>query len=467
MNANSIETVTEAAPSQPLYTIGTLRYDRRGVAWLFAWLLWGDFAFTFFESVFVRFMPLYLKDLHASNTLIGIMTGSIAGLVNILFLPNISQWSDRFRSRLGRRIPFLLVVTPLTVLSLIGIGFAPELGGWLHRRFVSGYFPSLSLATFVLGLLCVFVVLYHFFNMVLVSSFNWLLRDVVPQTLMARFLSWFRIVATIGSFFFLWGVFPSMVNYRHEAFLGIGLFYFASFLLMCWKVKEGGYPEPPPRKSGVLFLGSFGSYFRNCLSVPLYRNFFLAYVLVMMAISSASPFLTLYARHDLSLGMDDIGKIFAYSALISAVAYFPIGWFCEKITPFRVALISLGFLVGGSLLAYSFVGSGRSWFLYSLLFTIPSVGWTLGALTISMQLFPSRDFGQFFSGLNVFGCGGLITGNFLIGELMDATGSHYRIVFIWSAVFFGAAIAPMISVYRGWLQHGGRESYVAPLPKHL
>ena len=51
----------------------------------------GDFAYTFFESIFGPFIPLYLKDLHASNTVIGVMTGSIAGVVNILFLPNLSR----------------------------------------------------------------------------------------------------------------------------------------------------------------------------------------------------------------------------------------------------------------------------------------------------------------------------------------------------------------------------------------
>lgn len=94
----STEHPPEASPQsakKPLadrsYAVGTLRYTFRGLLVLFLWLLWGDFAFTFFENIFSRFVPLYLKDFHASNSLIGIMTGSIAGLVNILFLPNISQ----------------------------------------------------------------------------------------------------------------------------------------------------------------------------------------------------------------------------------------------------------------------------------------------------------------------------------------------------------------------------------------
>ena len=58
------------------YSTENLTYTRTGLLALSFWLLWGDFAFNFFESVFGRFLPIYLKDLQASNTLIGLMGGS-------------------------------------------------------------------------------------------------------------------------------------------------------------------------------------------------------------------------------------------------------------------------------------------------------------------------------------------------------------------------------------------------------
>ena len=137
------------SPSAPKksYRISTLRYSLRGLVVLSLWLLWGDFAFTFFESIFAKFIPLYLRDLHASNALIGVMTGSFSGIVNILFLPNISQWSDPTRSRLGRRIPFLYVVTPpLTVVSFLAVGFAPEIlvyRDWKRHGGPNGYVPPI------------------------------------------------------------------------------------------------------------------------------------------------------------------------------------------------------------------------------------------------------------------------------------------------------------------------------------
>jgi len=97
------EPTTASTAGRKLYRAGSLRYTLGGVTVLFVWLLWGDFCFTIFESVFGRFLPLYLKDLQASNKLIGVMTGSLGGMVNVLFLPGISMASDRHRGRWGRR----------------------------------------------------------------------------------------------------------------------------------------------------------------------------------------------------------------------------------------------------------------------------------------------------------------------------------------------------------------------------
>ncbi len=130
----SVETIAVFYPGlyqykdgSPAYRIGSLAYTQRQLTSLFLWLLGGDFAFTFFEQIFGRFLPIFAKDQGASDTLVGVMTGSIAGLVNLFFLPGISTRSDHHRGPLGGRIPFLLLSTPCTVASLLLVGFATEI----------------------------------------------------------------------------------------------------------------------------------------------------------------------------------------------------------------------------------------------------------------------------------------------------------------------------------------------------
>lgn len=454
-------------PPTNIYVVGALKYDHRSLVVLFGWLLWGDFAFNFFEQVFGRFMPLYLDDLKASNTLIGITTGSIAGMVNILFLPNISQWCDRLRTRWGRRIPMLLVMAPLTTLSLLGVGYAPEIGTWLHDHVTAGLVPWLSSTTLLLSLLCIFSVAFHFFNMALVNAYNWLLRDVVPQVIMARFLSWFRIVGNVAGVLFLWYVFPTMISHRKETFLTVAVFYIFAFTMMCWKVKEGDYPAPEPHVEGSNLLTRFGAYFRDCLALPIYRNFFIAYVLVVVGTNSAGSFITLYTRNTLHLTMDEMGHYGAYTIVFSSLLLIPAGWLCDKLSPIKIVLFSLIVITLTPLCAYLFVDNKAAWLGYSLLSQIPAVGWGLGSVALSMTLFPDRVFGQFSAGMNVFGCGGMIFGNYLAGVFMDATHGNFRFIFLWSVLFYAIAIIPMYLVYRDWKKFGGQKKYIAPVPVHM
>lgn len=462
INASLSEAVPP--PGRKIYRVGTLRYTLGGVTVLFLWLLWGDFCFTIFESIFGKFLPLYMKDLEASNKMIGVMTGSIGGIVNVLFLPNISMASDRHRGRWGRRIPFLFWSTPCAVGALVLVGFSSEIGAWLHRSLVA--LPgAVSVSMVTLGLLSVLVVAYHFFNMVLVNIYNCLLRDVVPPELMARFLALFRVVGTLGTFVFSWYLFPHVVEHRQVVCAGIGFTYLAAFLLMCWRVKEGEYPPPSTAESRTSFFRSFVAYFREALSVPIYRNYLIMYAMVTAASTSAGAFVTLFARNSLQLSMDDIGKVLAWSALGSALTYVPMGYLCDKITPMRVALISLLALAVAWGLGFFLAQDRTTWLVYSVVVAmLPSVGWNLGFNALTMQLFPTEKFGQLSTSLNVFGYGSIIVGNYLAGWFIDLVGSDYRMIFVWSLGWFTLAVVPMALVYRDWKRFGGPHHYVAPLP---
>ena len=98
-----------AASATPVvYRAGTLTYTRLGLVALFAWLLWGVFCNTMTDAVIPSILPLRLRALDAPNWLIGVLITSLAGLLNVAVCPWISFKSDRYRSRFGRRIPFIL-----------------------------------------------------------------------------------------------------------------------------------------------------------------------------------------------------------------------------------------------------------------------------------------------------------------------------------------------------------------------
>jgi maltose/moltooligosaccharide transporter len=306
---------------------------------------------------------------------------------------------------------------------------------------------------------------FHFFNMVLVNAYNWLIRDVVPLEVMSRFLACFSIVGGVSGTLFLWFVFPHLMTNRREIFFAVGLFYLVAFFLMCRNVKEGEYPPPTPPEDRPGVLQTYVVYFRECLQIPLYRNFFIVALLVAAANNCAGNFITLFASDTLSLNMANMGHIFAWTSATSLIFLYPIGWLCDRFSPMHVALGAITSMLLVAVLALLFIHSQTGYLVYSLASSLPGMAWGLGLRAASMKLFPVKKFGQFSSGLNVFSCGAMIVGNVLIGALMDWSHSNYRMAFLWTAVISAAAIFPMISIIRGWEAHGGHNNYIAPLPK--
>ena len=260
----------------------------------------------------------------------------------------------------------------------------------------------------------------------------------------------------------MWWVFPHLISYRKPVFVSVGLAYTVIFLLMCWRVKEGEYP-PPTATAHPSVLKSFLRYFRDCLSIPMYRDFFIVWVLVAVGMNCAGAFGTLFVWKTLGISMEDLGHVSAWLTLANMVAYLPMGWLCDKFHPLRIAISGLVVYVLFWAAAYWLVQDRTTWLVFSILGMLPGTMWGLGSYVLSMEIFPSEKFGQFSAGLNVFGCGALIIGNYLIGAFMDWNGNNYRLVYVWNIVFCVLAIAAMIPVYRGWRKHGGPDQYVPPL----
>lgn len=391
------------------------------------------------------------------------MTGTVGGVLAVFVMPPVSMASDRYRGRWGRRIPFLVWATPCTVGALLLMGWAPEIGGWLYRN-VPLLPPAFSEAGVILTTLCVFLLIFHVANMILVNLFNALLRDVVPESVMGRFVSLFRIVAALGSFVFSWGIFPHSLVNRQLVCAGLGAVYLVGYLLMCWRVKEGACPPPPPQQEGwKSYLQQYRDYYREFLGIRLYRNLMLALVLTVFATSAVNPFIVLFARNSLGLDMETIGKIFAWSYFAGALAYWPAGYLCDRVGSIPVWFWGLLAYAGALLGGYFWVHGGTGWLVFSLIVILPVAVMALALTACMLQLFAREKFAQFFSCLIVFGWGGgSIFGNYLAGWLVDLCRDDYRVIFLWAAICSLLAAGRMALTWREWRQHGGPDRYVAP-----
>ena len=122
----------------------------------------------------------------------------------------------------------------------------------------------------------VFMVCFTFFNSFVGSVFWYLFNDVVPEHLLARFMSLFRLVSLATASVYKFFIFRYAGTHSTEIMVGISLLYFFGFGLMCLMVKEGQYPPAPAYVDGQAdAFSAIKTFAQECLTLPHYWYIFL------------------------------------------------------------------------------------------------------------------------------------------------------------------------------------------------
>jgi maltose/moltooligosaccharide transporter len=90
--------------------------------WLGFGFLGVQLAFTLYNA----FLPLMYREFISSRALIGLLMGT-DNLIGLILIPIIGAWSDRVNSKLGRRLPFIIVAIPFATLTFFAIPFAAQM----------------------------------------------------------------------------------------------------------------------------------------------------------------------------------------------------------------------------------------------------------------------------------------------------------------------------------------------------
>lgn len=462
-------TVDAAPPAPAKYRVGTLTYTKAGLVALFFWLLWGDFCLTLMETVIPTVLPIKLQSLQAPATLIALLMTTIPHTLTVLVTPAISFRSDRFRSRWGRRIPFLLVPTPILAVLLALIGYAEPIG-----RAVAPL-VSASPATATLLVISVLLVAFQFFNMFVTSIYYYLFNDVVPDVVLARFMALFRVVGAAAGWAYHTFIFPYAQTHMVEIFVGAGVLYGVGFGLMCLMVREGQYPPPPPKLEGRTgLIASIRTYAVECFTHRFYWDFFLANASWTL-VGAASAFGVLFS---LSMGLTttQLGYIAGTAQLVSMFILYPAGMLTDRLHPLRVVLIVVGIYIPlyAVPLCYLFFDPAPSTVLTIAIahaaITLPVAAmWNTAELPLFMKLLPRERYGQFASANALVRSAAMIVGGLVAGGLIDLMravhgGSDfaYRYIPLWQVSFFTLSLVFYYRVYRQWKARGGDAGYTPP-----
>jgi MFS family permease len=443
------------APGSKRWSVGTLTYTGGGLVALFALLLLGDFSWSMRDRSVGPMAQWYLKHLEVPNFLFALLISSFPALVGLILSPIISVKSDRHRGPRGRRIPFLLITTPIAAAGMIGLALTPQIA-----RAVHAFMPGES--EMVVAVVCfgVFWAAFEFATIAASAVFGGLINDVVPKELLGRFHGLFRAVSLIDGIIFNFWLFGKVETYYTVILLVIGVVYGLSFYWVCLKVKEGDYPPPPPHASSHPLAG-VSSYFKECFSRPYYVGVFVMTTVASLVFMPVNVFMIPYAG-SLGMSMDAYGKCMALTFAISLVLAYPIGWLSDRFHPLRVCMVCLlGYAVVTAWGAFN-ARDPHTFAIALVLHGVLSGCYFTASASMGQRLYPHFRFAQFASAAGIIGSlGGMIIGP-AVGGIIDATSNAYHHTFTIGSIIAVIALLLSTIVHAQFIRLGGPKGYVAP-----
>jgi MFS family permease len=416
----------DAATPTRTWTVGTLAYTRGALAVLFVWLLWGDVAWWMRERSAQPMMQVLLKKFHASDFITGLCLITAPSLVWVVVGPVVGYWSDNHRGRWGRRIPFLLWTTPLVALAMAGLGMSPELGAILNRH-CGG-----TAGTWDLSVLWVIGLCWALFEIGALSAnavFSALINDVVPRPLIGRFFGVFRAVSLATGIFFNARIIGHAEQHFRIIFLGIGLLYAAGLVLMCMKVKEGGYPPAPPPVPGNPVAVAVRSYFRDCFTHPYYLwgiAFFAFGNLAFVPVNTYS----LSAARSYGVSLERFGQYYVVMFVCSFVLAYPLGWLADRFHPVRVGVAAVATSALAGFASFLLLKDASTFGAALLAHGVIAGCFYTGTASLCQVIFPKLKFAQFTAAASMVNSLCQVLLGPVLGRFLDLTGNQYRFAFL-------------------------------------
>ena len=457
------------------YNCGTLTYTKIGLFAIFAWMLWGDFCFTLMEAVVPSILPLKLKSLGCSNWLMGLVLTAAPCFISMTVGPYVSFKSDRYRSKWGRRIPFILWSMPFLCIFLSLLGLSDDICALLqrHSEFLRHYTP----ATITIILVALFLIVFQFFNMFVNSVFWYLFNDVVPAQFLARFMGAFRIVGTAAGALYNCFIFQYAGTHMREIFIGVALLYLIGFGAACLKIKEGQYPPPDEQeKAAGRGMQGLKTFFKESFTHKFYwfRFLFTSFSAVGWAIY---PF-SIFFQQEMGLSLGQIGKISGIGSIAVMAAMYLMAIFVDRWHPLRICVYGSIFSVLSGMIGWVwiFVSIPGDYYFWLCLGNLVIAAFLSALVDVAgtpaqMRIFPKSRYGQFCSAQAMLRSSFQIAGGILAGLYIDVVkifchGSDYAYRFncVWGTVFGMIGAIFTVKVYREWYRLGGDKHFHPPAP---
>ena len=465
---------------------GTLTYTRSQLFSVFSWLLGAEVVFVLIDIIEPQVMPVLLKFHGASDKEIAIIIGSFNAVLQLLIMPPLGYWSDRLRTKWGRRIPVLFWATPFVSLFLAITPFAPELAAWFgHVPLLNEWMHLLPVAPVIL-VFALLVLLYRAVQTATNVCFFGLLRDVVPDTHMGRFLALFRVFGAAGTAVVSYWLLGLTETHSRHIFIGIAVLNLICFSLLCWFIREGSYPPPEKSTAGEgagrtrRTWAATKVFMRESYRHPVYLWVYFVRVCLYGALLGLSHFTIFFPQHELGMSLQQIGAIRTYPLLIWVVIAFPVGWLVDRRGAVDVLRWGLVMITLGYVLTFLFANGHTTFLVGNLIFGVAFWAVMMTQLKLTAEVFHPQRYSQ-LAGANTIvqslmiaviispACGWILDAlkgqsySLPLPGVGDVSFGPYRLVYLMMGACYLLALFGVNRVQHHMRKLTGPDGYVAPL----
>lgn len=395
-----------------------------------AWSMYNTFVPPMLEG---KFVPELLATLGLEIGILTTITGVIMTVDNIfgvIFQPLFGALSDKTRTRIGRRMPYITVGLPISALLFALIPLMPSLGWFM----------------FVL-------ILFNFVMSTWRAPVVALMPDLTPPTMRSQANGVINLMGGVGSMlaFVLGGV---LIDIWTPA-----PFFFSSFVMLLALILLRIFVKEPSGDAAMRPVGendgeeevSIGE-----LSGPEKKKRTRSLIFLLLAVffwfngyNAVETLFSLFATESLGVSLGSASMLLAMFSITFVAAAIPAGLFANKIGRRKAILIGLC----GVTLIFPALIFIRSVMAVRVMLLIGGMFWAcvnINSLPMVLQMCAHKDIGRYTGYYYFFSFSASIAAPILAGALRDVV-KDYGSVFIYAGVSFLIALGCMLLVRHGEL----------------
>jgi len=395
----------------------------------------GFFGVSILNALYNSYVPIFLHDkFELPARIIGIFM-ALDNIAALFIQPSVGPWSDSVRTKIGRRMPFILIGAPV---SAFAFGFIP----------VAGILPLFVACT------TSFFLAMAFWRTPVVA----LMPDITPSEKRSQANGIINFMGGIGGIIaFLAGSAMYKINPSLPFWVGSGLVIFAALMVFLF-IKE---PEEFVQTERYNIIGSLMQVLKDKDKSTL--RLLSAIFFWFLGYTAIEAFFTLYAQNHLGLAEADGSRLLGHLSLFFVLFAIPSGFIGGKFG--RRGTISVGII----LLAASVFGISMTPVatLTNVLTKLPVLGEILGisiflmvagiawslininSLPMVVDMTSIERIGTFTGLYYLFSTLSAILGPISNGLMIDLTGGNYNAVMSLAPIALLIALVLISGVKRG------------------